>query len=298
MAEPAAQNRDVVSFGPFTLAASERLLTKGAAPVELGARALDLLIALAARPNEVISKKDLLAKVWPDVTVEESSLRFHIANLRKALGDGKDNARYISTLAGRGYCFVAPVSRSSDSGDVHREVAARFPQANLPNRMVRMTGRIDDARTLAALLAATRFVTIVGTGGVGKTTVAVAVGHDLLDALAGSVHFVDLGALRDPDLVTTTIGSMLGLSAQSDDATPSLIAYLKDKRTLLILDTCEHLIEAVAALALRIFAAAIPRAATTPVSPIFWTRTATAGCSRNGATARLEACAARHRHAV
>src|SRR5262245_13463094 len=108
MMTPAAQSRDVVSFGPFSLVASERLLTKACAPVELGARALDILIALVSRPNEAISKKDLLAQVWPDVTVEESSLRFHIAGLRKALGDGQNGARYITTLAGRGYCFVAP----------------------------------------------------------------------------------------------------------------------------------------------------------------------------------------------
>ena len=72
------------------------------------------MIALVSRPNEAISKRDLMAKVWPDVIVEEGSLRFHIATLRKALGDGKDGARYIATLAGRGYCFVAPISRSLD----------------------------------------------------------------------------------------------------------------------------------------------------------------------------------------
>ena len=114
MMTAAAQTREVISFGPFSLVASERLLTKEGVPVELGARALDILIALVSRPNEVVSKKDLMARVWPDVTVEEGSLRFHIASLRKALGDGKDGARYITTLAGRGYCFVAPISRSSD----------------------------------------------------------------------------------------------------------------------------------------------------------------------------------------
>src|ERR1700686_1302709 len=114
MMSPPARTRDLISFGPFSLVASERLLAKNGAPVELGARALDILIALVSRPNEVVSKKDLLAQVWPDVTVEEYSLRFHIASLRKALGDGKDGARYITTLAGRGYCFVAPISRPSD----------------------------------------------------------------------------------------------------------------------------------------------------------------------------------------
>ena len=92
--------------------------------MELGARSLDILIALVSRPNEVVSKRDLLAQVWPDVTVEEGSLRFHMASLRKALGDGKDGARYITTLAGRGYCFVAPISRASDRGNVAAHAAA------------------------------------------------------------------------------------------------------------------------------------------------------------------------------
>ena len=108
---PTAQARDAISFGPFSLIAGERLLTRDGAPVELGARALDVLITLVSRPNEVVSKKDLLDRVWPDVTVEESSLRFALAGLRKALGDGQDGARYITTLAGRGYCFVASLAQ-------------------------------------------------------------------------------------------------------------------------------------------------------------------------------------------
>src|SRR5262249_35570494 len=112
MVPAVAPSKDVLSFGPFCLTPGERLLTRGGAPVELCARALDILIALVSRPNETISKKHLLSQVWPDVTVEEGSLRVHMASLRKALGDGKDGARYIITLAGRGYCFVAPITRS------------------------------------------------------------------------------------------------------------------------------------------------------------------------------------------
>ena len=118
MMTPTALAREVISFGPFSLVTSERLLTREGAPVNLSARALDVLIALLSRPNGVVSKSDLLAQVWPDATVEEGSLRFHIVNLRKALGDGRDGARYITTLTGRGYCFVAPISRSSDQGQV------------------------------------------------------------------------------------------------------------------------------------------------------------------------------------
>ncbi|PWT87054.1 MAG: transcriptional regulator [Proteobacteria bacterium] len=251
-----APNRDVLSFGPFNLVANERLLTRNGAPVELGARSLDILMALLSKPNKVISKKDLLAQVWPDVIVEESSLRFHIASLRKALGDGKSGARYITTLAGRGYCFVAPISRASGQVDMEAVVRAPFPHANLPNRLVRMVGRDNDVLRISGQLTAKRFVSIVGSGGVGKTTVAVAVGHHLAEAFAGAVLFVDLGMLSNPDLVATAVASMLGLSVQSDDATPSLIAHLRKKRIILILDTCEHLVEAVATLAASIITAA------------------------------------------
>lgn len=256
MMGPAAQTGDMISFGPFSLVAGERLLMKEGAPVEVGARTLDTLIALVSRPNEVVSKRDLMARVWPDVTVDEGSLRFHIAGLRKALGDGKDGARYITTLAGRGYCFVAPISRSSDRGNRQPAVAANLPRGNLPSRLIRMIGRDDGVRMLSTELPTARFVTIVGAGGVGKTTVAVAAGHDLAEDFAGAVLFVDLGALSDPYLVAASLASMLGLSVQSDDPIPSLVAYLRDKRILLILDTCEHLIETAAALAERIFVAA------------------------------------------
>ena len=230
MMRPAARTGDVVSFGPFNLAANERLLTKEGACVELGARALDILIALVSRANEVVSKRDFLAQVWPDTTVDEGNLRFQVASLRKALGDGVGGARYITTVAGRGYCFVAPISRPSDWDAVRAEAATSFPQANLPGRLIRMVGRSDDALTLSTQLAAARFLTIVGSGGVGKTTLAVAVGHGLIETFAGAVVFVDLGALSDPTLAATTIASLLGLSVQSDDATPGLIAYLRDKR--------------------------------------------------------------------
>ncbi len=245
-----------MSFGPFALRVSERLLVKDGTPVELGSRALDILIALTAHPNEVMSKRDLMARVWPDVIVEEGSLRFHMIGLRKALGDGKDGARYITTLPGRGYCFVAPVSRSHDLNGPRGDAAASFSHVNLPNRLGRMVGRDDDIARLADQLTTARFVSIVGSGGVGKTTVAVAVGHHLIETFNGAVLFVDLGMLSDPGLVPTAAASMLGLSVRSEDATPSLIAYLRDKRILVILDTCEHLVDAVAELASQIFEAA------------------------------------------
>jgi len=247
------ETKDELSFGPFRLLVGERLLTKGGTAVDLGARTLDLLIALISSPNEVVSKKDLMSRVWPDVIVEEGSLRFHMNGLRKALGDGKDGARYIATLPGRGYCFVAPVSRPTGAPDA---APADFPHANLPSCLSRMVGRGEDVLTLSAQLTASRLVTIVGSGGVGKTTVAVAVGNHLSGAFNGAVLFVDFGMLSDPKLVAPGVASMLGLAVGSNDVRPSLMAYLRNKRILLILDTCEHLIDAVAMLAASIFESA------------------------------------------
>src|SRR6202166_5217913 len=107
------QLQDVLSFGPFSLFAAERLLKKADEPIPLGGRALDISIALAERPGEVVTHKELISTVWPDVTVEEANLRFQMAALRKALGDGRDGARYVSNVAGRGYCFVAAITRSA-----------------------------------------------------------------------------------------------------------------------------------------------------------------------------------------
>jgi predicted ATPase/DNA-binding winged helix-turn-helix (wHTH) protein len=256
MKTPAAQTKQDLSFGPFSLVASERRLTRDGVPVELSARAFDILVTLLSRPNEVIGKSDLLAQVWPDVSVEEGSLRFHIANLRKALGDGRNGARYILTLAGRGYCFVAPFSRPSEPRQARKTADADFRHANLPGRLSGIIGREEDLERLSARLITARFVTIVGSGGVGKTTVAVALAHDLIADFAGAMLFVDLSMLNDPGLVATAVASMLGLSVQSEDATTSLIAYLRDKRLLLILDTCEHLIDAVATLTSTILKAA------------------------------------------
>jgi DNA-binding winged helix-turn-helix (wHTH) protein len=245
-----------LSFGPFNLLVNARLLTKEGVPVELGARALDILIVLTSSPNEIVSKKNLMSRVWPDVLVEEGSLRFHMNGLRKALGDGRGDARYITTLPGRGYCFVASVSRSDGPHDSTSVTAANFPHANLPSCLSRMVGREEDVLRLSAQLTASRVVSIVGAGGIGKTTVAIAVGHHLSEAFSGAALFVDFGMVSDPNLVVPGVASMLGLAVGSDDARPSLMAYLRDKRILLILDTCEHLIDAVSMLAASIIEAA------------------------------------------
>src|SRR5580698_1030078 len=165
----------VVAFGLFRLFAAERQLKKGDKPAQLGSRALDTLIALVERAGEVVSQKELISRVWPDVTVDEANLRVHIASLRKALGDGHAGARYIVTVSGRGYCFVAPVTRSTPQYSPSTEVAVFDRLQRLPPKLSRMIGRDDIVRELTEQLTMYRFVSIVGPGGIGKTTVAISV---------------------------------------------------------------------------------------------------------------------------
>ena len=259
MVEPSQAPRahDVISFGPFSLFAAERLVKKGDKPLQVGGRALDILIALVDRAGEVVSQRDLVERVWPNINVEEGTLRVHIAGLRKALGDGSDGARYIANIPGRGYSFVAPVTRSTDhlSPPLNGPTEADH-RRTLPPRPTHMVGRDEAVAALGEQIIKRRLVSIVGAGGIGKTTVAVAVGHHLSDHFDGAVFFVDLSAVTDPELVLTTIGSTLGIMLRTKEPLSSLVAFLENKKLLLILDNCEHVIERTAAMAERVIEAA------------------------------------------
>ncbi|HYZ33132.1 MAG TPA: winged helix-turn-helix domain-containing protein, partial [Crenalkalicoccus sp.] len=245
------------SFGHYRLIPAERLLQRDGRPVVLGSRALDLLIALVERAGEVLSQRELMARAWPNLTVEEANLRVTIVGLRKALGEGRDGARYIANVPGRGYCFVAPVARTQDRPGPAAAPAPRpCKAATLPPALGRMVGREDTVAALRSLLFERRFVSIIGPGGIGKSTVAVSVAHALLEAFDGAVVFVDLAALTDPALVPATLASALGVATRAQDPTSDLLAHLRDRRTLVVLDSCEHVIEAVADLAERLHAGA------------------------------------------
>jgi DNA-binding winged helix-turn-helix (wHTH) protein len=117
---PATADRNIslagpaISFGPFRVLPDQRLLLEGGRPLRLGSRAFEILLALVERAGGLVSKGELMARVWPDTFVEEANLRVQVAALRRALRDGENGNRYISTVAGRGYWFVAPVVRSTE----------------------------------------------------------------------------------------------------------------------------------------------------------------------------------------
>ncbi|OQW59348.1 MAG: hypothetical protein A4S14_05090 [Proteobacteria bacterium SG_bin9] len=111
--EPARIAPTEVAFGPFRLIASQFLLLDGDKPIQIGSRALEILIALLERPGELIGKQELMARVWPNVFVEPANLTVNISALRRALRDGQDGNRFIINVPGRGYCFVAGITTAA-----------------------------------------------------------------------------------------------------------------------------------------------------------------------------------------
>jgi predicted ATPase/DNA-binding winged helix-turn-helix (wHTH) protein len=251
-ARPSNLRGKLASFGPFRLHATERRLEKNRAPLKIGSRALDILIMLLEHAPEVVSKRDLMQRVWGQLVVDEVSLRFHVAALRKRLGEGDSSVSYITNIPARGYCFAGAVSWAEvEAAATPRKAPTTASQ--LPRKPLLMVGRDNAVRELTALLKKERFVSIVGTGGIGKTTIALTLAHRMLAEFQGAVHFLDLGAVEDARLLESLLASQLGLVAVSEQPLPVILTHLREQRMLLVFDSCEHLIEGIATLAENIF---------------------------------------------
>lgn len=237
--------RDAMVFGPFRLLTAQRRLERDGAPVAIGGRAFSILKILLEHAGAVVNKAELLRQVWPDRTVNEGSLRFHVAELRKALGE----FRYIANVAGQGYSFVAAVSRESVEFAPRASPAKTNPLALRPRPLV---GRDGVLRTLAKQLLEHRFVTVVGPGGVGKTSVALALARDLAPQFDGDVCFFDVGGVVNPGVLAGGLASALGVPVQPVNAAPGIITFLQQRKMLLVLDGCEPGVDAAAALAERL----------------------------------------------
>jgi predicted ATPase/DNA-binding winged helix-turn-helix (wHTH) protein len=233
--------RHAVRFGPFHLMLTERVLIEGGRKVPLGDRAFDILATLVEQAGTVVSKEDLIARAWPRRVVEEVNLRIHIAALRRALGDGKAGERYIVNIIGRGYVFIAKVL--TDAGEVP---VPSPPTHRLPARLTHLIGRDKDVEAVAHMVCERRLVTLVGAGGVGKSTLALAAAAICADTFTDAAIFIDLTTVSDPALVPMVLATAIGLSVQARDPVPALVRYLQNRHMLLVVDNCEHVISTTA----------------------------------------------------
>jgi predicted ATPase/DNA-binding winged helix-turn-helix (wHTH) protein len=251
-----AVDATAISFGPYRLLAGQRLLLEGDKPVRLGGRAFDILTALVERAGEVVSKEELITRAWPKTLVEEANLKIQVSYLRRALGDGQGDNRYVATVVGRGYNFVSPIRKEEPSPAAPSPTIGTAALHNLPFATTRMIGREEIVTMLVTQLSHQRLVMVVGPGGIGKTTVGLAVAERMIGVYEHGVWMVDLAPLSDPGLVPSALATVLGLEVCTENSLPGLVAALRDSRMLLLLDNCEHVIDAAAGLAAALISGA------------------------------------------
>jgi predicted ATPase/DNA-binding winged helix-turn-helix (wHTH) protein len=244
-----------IKFGRFQVLPHRREIFSEGVPVPLGSRAFDVLMVLIEAGGELVTKDEILSRVWPGMVVEEHSLQFHISALRKVLGEDRG---FIKTISGRGYRFVADII--ADAGEQEAlpdrggALSAPLPDAenltNLPSPTSALIGREAELSEASALLKAQRLVTLVGAGGIGKTRLGLDVARRVRPDFADGVWVAELGPLSDPDLVPVTVATALGLEIAGGPVTPERVASaLGARRLLLVLDNCEHVIDAAASMA-------------------------------------------------
>jgi predicted ATPase/DNA-binding winged helix-turn-helix (wHTH) protein len=238
-----------VTFGPFRLFPAQQLLLENGRPLRLGSRAFGILVALVERAGELVTKEELVAKVWPNIAVQENNLRVNMAALRRMLGDGQAGNRFIATAPGRGYRFVAQLSRVEQQRQAATPAVAKERAHNLPVLLTRLHGRAEVVESLVNQLPKSRFVTLVGPGGIGKTTVALATAEALMANYKDHVCFVNFAPISDAGLVPSVVAFALDPPIRTDFPLDELISFLAEKATLLVLDGCEDVIDAVASLA-------------------------------------------------
>jgi predicted ATPase/DNA-binding winged helix-turn-helix (wHTH) protein len=238
------------SVGAIEIRAAERRLVVNDQDVTIGARAFDVLLTLIANRERVVAKDELLNLVWPNLVVEENNLQVQVSTLRKLLG-----ANAVATIPGRGYRFTLTLDDDANATQTSANQPANaerhnHPKHNLPEAITSFVGREREIAELKDLLATTRLVTLTSMGGTGKTRLSLEIGFALTEQFKDGVWFVEFAPLNDARLVPQAVAAVLGVKEDAGrPVTDALEKFVKDRELLLILDNCEHLVDAAAGLA-------------------------------------------------
>jgi predicted ATPase/DNA-binding winged helix-turn-helix (wHTH) protein len=233
------------NFGSFELNPERSLLLRDGAPVRLGSRAFALLVALVENAGQVVASEVLTARVWPNTSVSESNLRVHLAAIRKVLIDEDEDGETIVTIPGVGYRFALPVS-------VQKATVQQRAHSNVPILLTELFGRDGVVHELLESIERFRFISVIGSGGIGKTSVALAVSALAIERYEDGACFVDLTPLDNSSSLPFALASALRLPSSNSIDEAAIIECLRARKMLLVFDNCEHLIEGSARLAERV----------------------------------------------
>ncbi|QIO36907.1 ATP-binding protein [Bradyrhizobium sp. 1(2017)] len=239
-----------ITFGPFVLFPGRKLLKRDGKNVPVGDKPLELLIALIERPGQIVSKAELAERVWQRKHIDDVNLRVTVANLRRHLGLTPEGDEFVVNSLGRGYFFSPDIAIEASARPCTPDQLALTPiegalSGRLPSLLKPVFGRLHDINSINSLLEVHRLVTISGTGGIGKTTVAISAASRR-NEIEDGVTFVDFAPIQDPALVPARIAAALGLERFNVDVAEFVLSQLSNKKRLLVFDNCEHVVEAVA----------------------------------------------------
>ena len=246
-----AQRRQLdLDPGPWEVDRTRRELRTQGVPVPLGGRAFDIVEVLAQSAGELVTKDEIIRRVWPGAIVEESTLQVHISAIRKALGPDRE---LLKTAFGRGYRLLGAWTVRQEGISTAPVVLQIVPPTafatNLPSASFDLIGRTSAVQHLLDFLSTYRVVTLTGPGGIGKSALALEVARTLFPAFGGDAWLVELASLSDPDLVPSAVTGVLGLKLGGDEISAESVARaIGGERLLLVLDNCEHVIDAAAQL--------------------------------------------------
>src|SRR5271163_2067413 len=222
-----------LTFGRFRVFPARREVLGDGQPIKLGGRAFDVLMTLIEAHGAVVSQEALMARVWPGRTIPENNLAAQIAALRAAFGAERE---LIRTVSGRGYQFtgevrVMPVSSGEAVGTVAAEPASALPPTNTPEPVSELIGREEELSEIVNLVTTHRLVTLTGAGGIGKTTLALALARELRPHFADGVWRAEFSALADPGLVPATVVAAVGLELGDGEVSAQRVSRaLADRR--------------------------------------------------------------------
>jgi predicted ATPase len=231
-------------IGPFTLDAERRQLRSDTDSIDVENRVFDLLVMLANNRDRVVRKDELIETVWRGRIVSDAAIASCVKAARAAVGDNGRQQRFIKTVHGTGYRLVA------DEASAVASTSAQLPTAAapvvLPVDRSELIGRTAEVENISALLGSSRLVTLLGIGGTGKTRLAITAARQAQALFQHGVFFVDLVPVHGRDTVIQSIAEVMDLSITGARPVEQLTGLLSDRSVLLVLDNCEHVVDAVA----------------------------------------------------